>query len=726
MTALVLWTGLTGNRMNLGGDDSHLYYLDPWRWLRHAPLSVIDNGFNGFNARVFLFPFVTVIGLLSWLPLNVQGLSFGLLLAATWTGVASLLSRLHPGARDWGPAAQVAASIATLAPVVAATQWSHQLYSIYWMAALPWLVVLALRHQVSGEWRWVWIAVTVTVLLAPAMSAIAWTAACALLAVPLFALGLFTSNQRLHVRRLAVMGVAILGTGLFWILPMVASAMAGQVQFHVATSDTGKEEAVEVVRAIAAVQEPLDTVGLRLSSRLVESLGSSEREPTERSERLAPFGLLPAGLAIVGAVIAEGLMRRTLLVLSALWVVFFWLATVSPVPGGIDAFVWLTRHVPGWTAFRNFHDKFAIPLALTAGLAAGVGFAAVTDRWSSRNRTLAAGAVVAAMVVYGFPLLRGDYFRLPYQSSSPTNRVSDGLPEDYKALLKSVERLPPGGILTVPLRSPAWSIVPTSSRGAYIGISPITMLTGRLDINGLHATPPPGASAVTPVLRSAIERGGVSAIATIVRELGVTHVLVGPVGDQALASREKLGTSLLADAAVWSAYVRHYAPGVIARHGRFALHEIKPTWASAPLELSRPLPEGDEPIALAGLGERRVDRPCPGSLTWDEASPTSYQGRFSTGSGSCALVLRRAFDRRWRLTVDGETIRPNSALGFAAQFPVPSNRRDQRFTLTYDGQSLVRVSSWSSAAAVGLLAVASLRGRRRLSRRPEALAGDPS
>lgn len=722
---LLGWTGAFGDRMNLGGDDSHLYYADPWRWLGHAPLTVIDNGFSGFNARVFFAPFVAAVGVLSWLPFNVQGLCFGLLLAATWTGVARLVLDLlgdRPGAHA---AAQFAASVTTVAPVVAATQWMHQLYPIYWMAALPWLVVFVLRHQSTGSWRWVWLSVGTTVLLAPAMSAVPWTGACALLAAPLVAVGLAARRITFRPNRLLVLAGATTAANLFWLVPMAASAVGGQVQFTDASSDQGRESAAATVRTLATVQQGRDTAALRVSSRLLEAFGVPAAEPNRWSERLHPIGLLPLAFAVVGALAAIGRDRRLATVMAGLlvlWLTFFWLSTVSVVPWGTRAFVWLTHQVPGWTAFRNFHDKFAIPFATIAGLAAGVGFASLSASWHRVARGLTATALVAASVVYGLPLLRGEHFRLPYVAASRTNRVSTGLPHQYRTLLSVVDGLPPGGVLTVPLRVPAWSVVSTAERGAYLGISPVNLLTGRSDINGRDVAPRPAEAGVTADLTDAVRRADVRGVAEAVRHLGVSYVVAGQLVDVALADRIRVGSSVESERDVWRRYVSEFAPRVVWRNGDFAVHEIRRGWRTETIELRTPLPSTYHRMLP---GESRADggAGCFRRLQWTHVSPVHIRASLPPRPRGCAVVLRQAYHSGWRATVGGSAMEPRRASGFAMQFAVPASSRVEELEITFAPQRLVPLSAGASLLSLAILALVSQRSVSRSRRGVRAPTG---
>lgn len=709
-----MWTGAMGSRMSLGGDDSHLYYLYPWRWLVHVPWSLVDNGFSGFNARVFFAPFVALIGVLSWLPFNVQGLAFGLLLAATWTGTAKLVIALlgdRPGARASG---QVAASIATLAPVVAATQWSHQLYPVYWLGALPWLVVFVLRHQETGSWRWVWLSVAVTVVLAPAMSALPWTAACLLLAMPLIAVALVARGAALRVSRIFTLAGVTIGANLFWLIPVSASAGGGQVQFAEALSGEGRNAATATVRALAAVQAPRDTVALRVSSKLLDGYDSPARTPNRWSKRLDVLGTLPLSIMVVGTLAAAGRDRRLAVLsgtLTLLWLSFLLLSSVTAVPFGLDAFLWLTRHVPGWSGFRNFYDKFAIPFALAAGVATGVGFASLTATWGRLARVIAATALVGSSVVYGLPLLRGDYFRLPHFGGSAVGRVSDGLPGDYRDMLSAVEELPPGGLLTVPLRVPAWTVVPGSEGAAYVGLSPVNLLTGRSDLNGLDVAPRPLESGITAQLRRAILDEDLPGLAGAVRELGVSYVAVGPPANDALDDRLRLGRTVPAERDLWRRYIDEFAPRSVWRQGDLAIHEIDRAWRTEVLHLSSDSePDADGPADTTGN--------CDSDVHWKRLSATRYRGLVPPTRGGCSLILRQAFHPGWHAAIGDRDIASYSAKGFANGFPLMASTTAQEVDIAFRPQHLVPLSFGASAAvlaATGLAWMAS--GRRRRSMR---------
>ena len=94
LVPILLWTGATGTLMNLGGDDSHLMYAYPDRWLSHASLPVLDQNLGGYNPRTYFVPFTVLLLAAKSIGLNAQGVFFGLALALTYLGVAWLVLEL--------------------------------------------------------------------------------------------------------------------------------------------------------------------------------------------------------------------------------------------------------------------------------------------------------------------------------------------------------------------------------------------------------------------------------------------------------------------------------------------------------------------------------------------------------------------------------------------------------------------------------------------------------
>jgi len=331
------------------------------------------------------------------------------------------------------------------------------------------------------------------------------------------------------------------------------------------------------------------------------------------------------------------------------------------------------------------------------------------------------------LVFYGLPFLAGAEFALPYYLNVHYNRVMHGLPTTYLAMLEHLRELPPGAVLSLPLSTPAWTVVPSErGDGVYIGISPIFFLTGRDDYNGVAAFDSSLVPFLSAIVRDDLNRGDVGALARLVGELGVKYVVVntrndinndyyrvGAVNDARLQSLE---TSML---------VSNYAPQLLGRYGSFELRELAPSLSKPLVSLQKTSESELNPAYLEGanlgvIPSRNetcaVNGTVRGSATQDE-----YRLSLPPIDGNCTIVLRKAFSSSWRADItsspDGRRQLTNAKVyGFANSFSeLPASNHSRQVHLVYGHKDIVLAGTLLSLVSITSLIILSLvEARRRL------------
>jgi hypothetical protein len=719
--------------MNLGGDDSHLMYEYPSQWLVHGSLSLIDQNLAGYNPRLFFVPFSALLIGVKATGLNVEGVVFGLTLALTYVGLSRLTIQLLGNENGLTKAAgAIAGLVVVAAPLLAETQWTSLLTAVLWEPLLPWLVLLFLWHQKTGNLTWVLTAAVAVALAAPAPNQIPWSLSCGLLGVGLCLVAAISGVYRFSLKRLLAFGAGVVAVSAFWIIPMAAAPVLHQAQFTAAVSEAGKSEAIRIIRAIAPLMSAADALSLRNSNTLMQTYGHPQIVFDQWSQRLGVLGLLPLSVTIAGLLPTvfgrRPDMRRLVVGLSLLTVLFLYFQTLRVIPGGVRLFELATRTVPGWTAERNFFDKFAIPFVEVFALTMAVCFYQLARRLGLLAGQLLALAVLAGVVLYGLPFAFGAAFQMPYYRDVAYNRVMPGLPSSYLTMLNRLRDLPIGAVLTLPLSRPAWSIVPAGQgRGVYIGLSPIYWLTGRPDYDGLDSFSTSLVPYLLPSVKYDLDHGDLVAFERLVRELGIRYVVLAGADDSA---HEYYRVAAIDDPIVESSetaqLVADMAPNLIGRFGAFELREVSPG-------LSRPMFSLEPPDRGAfndayleamnlGLGQPQRRSDCQlVQIGVREAGPDQFEVRIPPSSVPCLLVFRGAFSAGWQATissVDGRNsplrLSSKKIYGFANSFLLPSwsQGKTVRVKLSYQPVSIAIVGAVLSAFSLVVLSL--LTASRRL------------
>ena len=728
LVPILLWTGATGTLMNLGGDDSHLMYAYPDRWLSHASLPVLDQNLGGYNPRTYFVPFTVLLLAAKSIGLNAQGVFFGLALALTYLGVAWLVLELTKR-KDFKAraCAGFAGAVAVCAPLVAETQWTSLLTAIYWEPLLPWLLLLFLRSQKRGGLTDNLIAGLAVLALAPAVNQFPWTISCGLLMIAVAAVSAMAGVYRFSVRRLLIFFIVVGAMNAFWVAPIMLDPFLHQSQLTSALSASGKAEALTVIRTLAPLMNSVDAVSLRNSGALLQAFSHPELRSDQWSQALWILGILPAAVIVVGSLVCLISPRKTnkrlLIGLLGVTIIFLYLQTLHFVPRGEQLFEILTRDVPGWTAERNFFDKFAIPMVEIFAITAGVALLELLSYAPNRWWFVAPLGLAAGMIVYDAPFFVGAEFRQTNYQNVTYTRVMPGLPDSYLSMLAELERLPPGPVLSLPLSRPAWSVVPADGSGVYIGISPIYFLTGRSDYNGIQSFASPTVPDLQSIVGNDLEQGRISSFEAILKELGIKYVVVSKLDNSAHEFyRVPAVRDPILESSETASIVADIAPRVMADYGAFQLREVTPSKTKPALSF---LP-GD-PSNAAGYLEsvsrfpgRSADNACPASIR--ASSPTEWLVTVGQLCEASTLVYRQPYSPYWQATLTdpstGVVLGRGSSVeidGFANAFHFEGavlSGRPLRVTFSYQPAIVTLISGL--ATGLFLVAIAAVASRHRL------------
>ncbi len=693
---LLLWSGPFGDHMSLSGDDSLLYYLRPWDWVHATPSQVLDANFLGYNPRTYFIPMFSVLGILSSTGLNTQGLAFGLLMAATYAGLARLIFEFtDPDDVKARYAALFGGIVGATAPLVLETQF-HFLTGIYWQALLPWLTLFVAWHQRTGHWRWIVASALITVLLASALMQFAWTLTCGALFVTFLALLAGKRVFKPSLKRILLLGVIVIGCNSFWLLPTVAVVNQGTSQLATATSSTGKSESKQIVNAVAPYQSPASALSLHVSPAFIKNFGITYADANKWSASVGLLGAIPAivlFVAIVRTFDDKVSNRRRWILFGLIGVVlaeaFF--NTVVLLPFGTDLFVWMIDHVPLMTAVRNFYDKFAIPYVASIAVAAGYALWLLFRTATVKRVQVTTALLSILMLVHAAPHLAGAEFNMRHQNGhTDRTRSQDGLPADYSATLDAIKQLPPGPTMELPLSSPAWTpVASTHTKGLYLGVSPIYFLSGRDDYNGADSF----ISAADPSLRSRVANAAanedVGEMAQIIRKTGIRYLVT--TADQSGASNPSTySTGVVNDRATEDRYtqtfINAFAPAVLQQHGRFEIREISSNVRTNVIELDA----------------SSRSSACSVSVDIRAQSATSARVVVPPTQSDCTLVLRKPFSDGWSATwsSNGSELasKSQSFTGNVNSFRIAAHTKPLTVNLTFDPQSRV----WQGFALSGI------------------------
>jgi hypothetical protein len=754
---LVFWTGYHGQTMNLGGDNSLLYFEYPQAWLSNTALPALSQNLSGYNPIPQYAPLATIEALFHALHINAEGLTFGLVLGGLFLGSVLVVLELQDLlAPEWGPTARkysalLAGVLVVSAPLLAETQWTTVLPELFWMILLPWLLWFFLRYQASGRVVYCLYAAGLCTVCSLALPDAPMSISCILAAILITASLRASGSIRFHFRRVAGFTLAIIAASAFWLIPFSGALILPQLQVQGALSGSGKQAASAIVNSLAPLQSARDAVTLQQSSTMMRAYQWPQLIPAQWSHNLDFLGMLPLILLLVGLCIAVASRTRTRrlttsLVSLSLATTFLLVLYCPSLPGGTALSLTLIRYIPGWTAERNFYVAFGLPYAflyaITAAMAAGVILNSLAVSTNSgryfRTIPIAVMLVITCMLAYNMPFFRGDYFRLPYRLGSDTNRVMEGLGPDYLNLLGALRRLPPGPVLSLPLSQPAWTVVGPFNdigglRGEYIGVSPIYFLTGRSEFNGLASFSSPVAPQLPQELENLLNLGDVTDFAQVARLLGIQYVIVN-TSEGRTDNYSNVGavSNPLLEQTESTTIANSLAPEVIGRFGPYELRKVigSEAYPVALIPTSAIKPTSTQfTQLLAGIAVSRPVSVCPG---WrSEVVNQNVSGLDivirrlpSAQTGNCTLVLDLSGGGGWVATLNSgppavTRLRGTLLFGILQSFDLPRSGQALRVHIGFQYQRMVWIGYGTTLGAwVTIMLVYAI---RRVARRKREL-----
>lgn len=529
LLALPYW--IFEGRLFIGGDDSRLFYVYPWEFLREYGWSswFHFSSVGMENPNTFLLPLLGILGLLKLVvasPVVFSYLAFSAPFILGYLFFIRLVREVVVVGENYRWEILLGGLVYILSPIMIINQWSVFLYAVWLVAMLPLSLYYFIRFWRTGSFRYVVIHAVWLVVFSLAFFSIPWVLG---IMIPLTAgvvVGLVRAGRTTALRFVKRAGIfygfaAALQS--FWIVPMLVSLLSPEE-----ASFTGQSLSAETggtfsdtVNATSrgTVIYPL----LNLFHRQVAFDFDWElREVyTALYDQTWPLNLVLLGVIVAGILLVRQMHRRERRIFGpavvALGVaLLFFTVNVGPFK---QFFLWLGS-VPGFVMFRNAYDKFALGYVFLYAAVFTLSLVTVSRVLRQRLRITLLVLVGAAIVVGALPIKQLVDKPL-WLTNTGTTTI---LPAEYTDFMKGVKRRVPetANILSVPLGVTTYSIVKEeSSDRVYAGRSPVSLLSGRNDFSGTGSFLP----SLQPVVGEMLRSGDYQSLRNLLLSHNVGYIL---------------------------------------------------------------------------------------------------------------------------------------------------------------------------------------------------------
>lgn len=484
LTALIFiipFFWLKPGEMDLGGDNSRLYFYDPIAYLVSQSLySVSHSGLGGENLSYFGIPFFLLLAGVKWLvtsPTVLIGIFHGLNLSGGFLSCYFVVKELlrNEEASDRvrctiETSAILAGLYYTFSPIPIGG-WGYPLLPMNLVFLNPLLFYLLLRFFLTGKMRYIFVSLLITFIFSPNFSFIGAPTFFSFFPLAVLFLMIYTKviKQRpIPWVKIVLSLILFVLIQSFHLLPQVASILTpGSVAHETVFGNFGKFEwGLKYFLGTASI--------IKVSNSIFGLPQFGSHEFFYPLYAIFPF------LMVIGL----WKNKSKLYLLSALFFLLtLFLVTANITSIGFKLYV-LAFRLPGFSMFRVFYGQWQWAYLFFYTVFFGLSSATVLHKIRNRHRYVLSGFIVILLLVTAWSLIIGKLTdTIHWQSNGIRSHVA--MDPEYEKVLGFIRTLPVDGkIVTFPLSSPGYQVLKGINDAAYEGPSTLTYLAARNEFNG--------------------------------------------------------------------------------------------------------------------------------------------------------------------------------------------------------------------------------------------------
>lgn len=493
----------SAGKLDLGGDSSRLYFLNPSLWLKNICLYTINplTGFGSNNPNFLMIPFLLLLIALKFILFQSAYLlncAFsGLLLSGSFFFTSlSIIEILDCEKEKYAKSPAIIGGLMfTLSPLII-YNWERALYFINSLFIYPLIFYLFLRFIKSQKYKYIIIAILATFVFSVNFSfaTFPWFFTFFFFTLIFLAIySLVTKTGKTALKGFCVFIILFLLIHSFQLIPQAANvlditSLNNQLFSDTAKYDTGLGYFLSVqpyVRLIYNItnqpQYDISTIFEHPARHIIYQFGTKYLYIFF----IYPLIIILSGLFLKNQHISEKEKKifASLLILF-LVLLFFMTANIN------DSLVKLYKSmfaIPGFSMYRSFYDKFSTTYAFFFALIIGMSLHIIFQIMQNEKfKKAIIGFFLVLIIFNGWPLISG---KIVNTTLCQSDNVDIPIKIDPKYLLfmdylRTDQQLDTK-YLSFPLTNFQYQLLQGENGGAYFGPSSIAILANKNDFNGL-------------------------------------------------------------------------------------------------------------------------------------------------------------------------------------------------------------------------------------------------
>jgi len=468
------------HELELGGDSSRLYLYDPASYLLANNLySVEPFGLGAVGTHQDYIPFLLLlhIGYFVFqspyiLICILNGIKLSGAFLFTYLIIREIL-RNHINEKN-KYAAEIASILGgffyTFSPSVGKNmQTALTTHNLVFLN--PLIAYLLLRFLITQKSIYLWFVLLMTFLFSPNFSVISgMIAVSSFYPLVLLFLVIYITlylKKTIPWRKLLLGIILFLGIHAFQIIPGTMYVF-----------DPGSVYNTRVFNAVSIQQE-----GIQYFNAILHNAMVTRGFFYSYGWTYAQWALIVAPLVIILGFLLSGKKQKDFFLIAIFFFITTFLFSANITEVG-NNFYRILFYIPGFTMFRNFSGQWQWTQAFFYSLIFGYSLFLIFPKLKRKIVYSVSFVIIGLLVFSSFGFLSGHIFRQPHRTTNNVSMIIEMDPS-YKEVLSFFKNNPVDGkVFDFPFTEFGYQVVPGKNRGAYIGISPLSLLAGKRDFAG--------------------------------------------------------------------------------------------------------------------------------------------------------------------------------------------------------------------------------------------------
>ncbi len=693
LVPFVFWAG----DVQVGGDDSKLYYQYPQEYLNNFTTKIISENQLGSMGNYFdqsyISPFIVSIYIVKQvLPfVKTQLFFYALNLSLSFFFFYQLLIVLQKSIKI-----KTNFTITILSSLLYSfsaftyfTVWFHQLFAVYLVSFVPLVLFLFIRSLIFDRFYEILLIGILSYIFSFTLLSIPWIASLVIAVMPLLIYMAWTYKTRFfkNIVLLLVVVALVNSRWLFHFIyaPLVSSSAATDV-VSMATSQEMRTANENSINAVSRGNTILSVWRNVFHENIQIDFNWNTWIVFAQFYRYLSIPNAVFTLIILFSLLTDAgkKQKNILLILAIGWLLSSYFFTVRIGDWGLRFFVYLNNVLPGFTMFRNMYDKFGIAVALSFGLLISFAAHAIYNHFLKKNYLKQIFLLgFSGLVVFNiYPFVKGKLFEVSYASIPNIYNKNDSFsPEFYEITNKLDDMDLSSRVLWWPLNSSNYTIVRSTknSNEYYIGVSPLMILKGIPDFNGFLSFP----GNISDKIYQSLADKDYQQLLELFQQLNINYIVVNKnISPEIQRSYlfSKYGSGDLYDLQMAQIDMENLVGDLIIENDSYALYEIKKEYQSQKI-----------------------------NFEFNKVASYKYEFKIQQDITDAKLIFLDSFHSQWNIYDKSMNLIPTqkkSVNGYAMEFEVPETlQKDQKYYLYFAPDTYNDWLWWLQHISLGVIII---------------------